>query len=65
VKRRNTKILCERSTSFWEEKFRMQWIGCSQYRNNIRRPKFREVAKEIGALEHHNMPGASVLEMFM
>jgi hypothetical protein len=65
VKRRSTKIWCERSTSFWEEKFRMQWIGCSQYRNNIRHPKVREVEKEMAALEHHNMPGASVLEIFV
>lgn len=65
MKRRNTKIWCERSMSFWEERFRMQWIGFSQYRNNIRHPKFREVEKEMGDLEPHNMPGASVLEIFM
>jgi len=65
VKRRSTKIWCEKSMSFWEEKFRMQWIDCSQYRNNIRHPKFREVEKEMGALEHHNMPGEPVLEIFV
>jgi hypothetical protein len=50
--------------SFWEEKFRMQWIGCSQYKSNIRCPMFRQVEKEMGALESSNMPGASVLEIF-
>jgi hypothetical protein len=50
--------------SFWEEKFRMQWIGCSQYKSNIRYPRFRQVEKETGALEPNNMPGASVLEIF-
>jgi len=51
--------------SFWEEKFRMQWIGCSRYRNNIRHPKFRGMEKEMGALEHDNMPGEPVLEIFV
>jgi hypothetical protein len=43
----------------------MQWIGCSQYRNSIRHPNFREVEKEPGALEPHNIPGAHVLGIFM
>jgi hypothetical protein len=42
----------------------MRWIGFSRYRNK-RHPKSREVEKEMGDLEPHNMPGASVLEILM
>jgi hypothetical protein len=52
VKKRSTRIWCERNTSFWEEKFRKQWIDCSQY-NSTKPPRFRGVRKEVEALEHN------------